>query len=169
MQSKSFVSLLLGVVLSLGGLQAQAKSLAYPGPDNASFLIDHPADWTVEPGEEVGDYVTLTGPTGVVLQLRTIPGDESAIEEALEDNRKFISETFSNVKIGDAEELKQGKLSGFYASGAGLDEDKAAIGFSMAFFALDDGNIAEIWFSVHADDQAGADAAGKVLNSLRTP
>jgi hypothetical protein len=163
-----FASLLCAASLFASGSVA-AATLAYPGPDNASFLIDHPADWAIEPGDEVGDYVTLAGPSGVVVQIRTIPGDESAIDDAIKDTVAYIKETFTDVTLGESEKIEHAGMTGFYASGAGVDSEKSAIGFSMAFFALNDGNIAEVWFAVDASDDAGAAAAGKVLDSLRTP
>jgi len=148
---------------------AAAKTLAYPGPDNASFLIDHPANWDVEPGEEVGDYVTLTGPSGVNLQLRTIPGDQSAMDDALAESFKFLEETFSDLEMKDPETLDHRGLTTMAVAGKGVDSEGEETGFVMWYVALNDGNIAEIWFSVYRDDKPGFDAAMKVLNSFRTP
>ena len=70
-------ALLLSASLFTAG-PAVSATLAYPEPDHASFLIDHPDDWTVEPGAEVGDYLNLSSPTGAVVQLRTIEGNEDS-------------------------------------------------------------------------------------------
>ncbi len=148
---------------------AMAERMAYPSPDNASFVIDHPSNWKMEPGESIGDYVTLTGPTGVVVQLRTIPGSESALDDAIEENRKYLNETFSDVSLEEPETSKHRGMDMLSVVGAGIDENGEAVGFSIAFFQLADGNIAELWFAVVAGDDAGADAAGKVLDSLRSP
>jgi len=166
-------SLLLASMLFAAGLFAAgpvaAKTLAYPGPDNASFLVDHPGNWEVTPGEEVGDYVTLTGPTGVNVQLRTIPGTESAMQEAIEANAEFLDETFSEVKLNEPENLEHRGLTTLAVSGGGIDGDGNAVGFVMYYIALEDGNIGEIWFSVMGDDKPGFDAAMKVLDSFRVP
>lgn len=166
-------SLLLVPFLFAAGLFAagpiEAKLLAYPGPDNASFLIDHPDDWEVTPGEEVGDYVTLTGPTGVNLQLRTIPGSESSMKDALAESYKFLEETFTNVELLEPETTERGGLTMMTVAGKGVDAEGEKTGFVLYYVALNDGNIAEVWFSVYADDQPGFDAALKVLKSFRTP
>lgn len=148
---------------------AAADTTAYPNATKPSFLIDHPANWEMEPGENVGDYMTLTGPTGVVVQFRTIPGSESAIDDALEETRQYLEETFTDVELGEPESSKHRGLEMFMVSGAGLDKDGEAVGFTIAFLALKDGKIAELWFSVMADDDKGAAAAGKVLDSFRAP
>ena len=168
MKSNVLASIALAAAL-LFAHPVLAETMAYPSADNASFLIDHPSNWEMEPGENVGDYVTLTGPTGVVVQFRTIPGSESAIADAIEESRKYLQETFDDVSLEEPESSQHRGMEMLSVVGAGVDKDGQAVGFSMAFFALDDGNIAELWFAVVAGDDAGADAAGKVLDSFRTP
>ncbi len=168
MKSLLFVPLLFAASLFASG-PIEAKLLAYPGPDNASFVIEHPDDWEVTPGEEVGDYVTLTGPTGVNLQLRTIPGNESSMNDALAESFKFLEETFTNLEMLEPETTERGGLTQMTVAGKGVDSEGEKTGFMLFYVALNDGNIAEIWFSVYADDQQGFDAATKVLKSFRTP
>lgn len=168
MKARFLASLVFAAGL-LVAVPVVAATLAYPGPDNASFLLDHPATWEVAPGEEVGDYVTLTGPTGVNLQLRTIPGTESAMGDAIADNATFLEETFSEVKLNDPQTIEHRGLTTMVVSGAGADSDGEVVAFVMYYIALNDGNIAEIWFSVMKDDKAGLAAAMKVLDSFRTP
>lgn len=167
MKSVTWVLLLSAVLFAASPLTA--KTLAYPSADNASFVIDHPADWEVEPGEEVGDYVTLTGPTGAVVQLRTMPGDQEAVKQAIQDSVDFIEETFSQVKMGEPEALEHRGMKTWMVGGTGKDEDGEQVVFLMYLFALSDGNIADIWYSVLAADKEGMDAAAQVLGSFREP
>lgn len=162
-----FCALALAAGLLIGS-SAGAETLAYPSADNPSFIIDHPANWTMEPGEDVGDYVTLTSPNGAVLQLRTIPGTEKAMDQAVQENVDYLGETFSNVEMGEPEELK-GKLEGSIITGSGKDEDDQDVGFAIYFIGLPDGRIAEIWYAVVKGDQASHKAAIDILNSFRTP
>ena len=53
--------------------------------------------------------------------------------------------------------------------GAGADSDGEIVAFVTYYIALNDGKIAEIWFSVMKDDKPGLAAAMKVLDSFRTP
>lgn len=150
-------------------LPAAADTLAYPDSEDASFLIDHPADWEVEPGEALGDYVTLNAPSGAVLQLRTLPGTESAVADAVSESTEYLNDTFSDVELGEPTEIKDGKIEGSMLLGRGLDEDEQEVGFAMYFLGLPDGRIAEIWYAVVKGDQEGHDAAVKILNSFRAP
>lgn len=168
MKSRYLASIALAVGL-FGATSAIADTTVYPSAEHPSFLVDHPANWTLEPGEEVGDYMTLTGPTGVVVQFRTIPGSASAIDDALEETREYLESTFTDVELGDAETTKHRGLDLTMVSGAGLDEDGQAIGFTIAFLFLKDGNIAELWFAVADGDDQGAAAAEQVLDSFRAP
>lgn len=167
MKSSFFAPFVLAVSL-FAATPVIAETLAYPGPDNASFLIDHPKSWEVVPGEEVGDYVTLNGPTGVVLQLRTIPGTDSAMEEAITASAEYLKETFQKVKLDEPKQIDEKGLTALLVTGGGVDNEDQEVGFAMYYIALNDGNIAEIWYAVIKGDKKGHDAALKILNSFRS-
>lgn len=167
MKSSFFAPLALAVSL-FAATPVIAETLAYPGPDNASFLIDHPKSWEVVPGEEVGDYVTLNGPSGVVLQLRTIPGTDSAMEDAITASAEYLNETFQNVKLDEPKQIDEKGLTALLVTGGGTDNEDQEVGFAMYYIALNDGNIAEIWYAVIKGDKEGHDAAVKILNSFRS-
>ncbi len=59
---------------SFVAVQAGAGTLGYPSTEDASFLVDLPDGWEVEPGEEVGDFVHVNSDSGVYLAFRTIAG-----------------------------------------------------------------------------------------------
>lgn len=167
MKSLFLAPLVLAVSL-FAATPAIAATLAYPGPDNASFMIDHPKDWEVVPGEEVGDYVTLNGPTGVVLQLRTIPGTDSAMEDAITASAEYLNDTFKDVKLDEPKQIDEKGLTALLVTGGGTDTEDQEVGFAMYYIALNDGNIAEIWYAVIKGDKEGHDAAVKILNSFRS-
>lgn len=148
---------------------AQAGTMGYPSPDHASFLVDLPDGWEITPGEEVGDFVDVNSDSGVYLAFRTIEGSESAMQEAIEDSVGYLKETYKAVNVGEPVDAHQAGLTGFYMDGSGKDEDGTAIVFRMAWLALKDGHIGEIWFAAPADDKAGIAAASKALNSFRAP
>ena len=132
-------------------------------------MIDTPDDWEMTAGEEVGDYFDVEGPTGVTLSFRTIEGTEDAMEEAIEESMAFLKENYQDVELGEAQDSTQRGLKGFYATGKGKDEEGESVVFGMAWYALKDGHIGEIWFVAAEGDKAGATAAGKVLDSFRAP
>lgn len=169
----SVQKLALVPLLMLAGLavasQARAGVLGYPSTDHASFLVDLPDSWEVTPGEEVGDFVDVNSESGVYLAFRTIEGSESAMQEAIEDSVGYLKENYKNVNVGEPVDAHQAGLTGFYMDGTGKDEEGTAIVFRMAWLALKDGHIGELWFAAPADDKAGIAAASKVLNSFRAP
>ncbi len=162
------VPLLLCIALIVA-VPAGAGVLGYPSTEDASFLVDIPDGWEVEPGEEVGDFVDVNSPSGVYLAFRTLPGSENAITEAIEDSVVYLQENYKNVKVGEAVDATQAGLTGFYMDGTGKDEDGTGIVFRMAWLALEDGHVGEIWFAAPAADKAGIAAASKALNSFRAP
>jgi hypothetical protein len=91
------------------------------------------------------------------------------MEEATESSIAYLKENYKNVDLGEPVDAKQAGLTGFYMDGSGKDEDGTAIVFRMAWLALNDGTIGEIWFAAPADDKAGIAAASKALNSFRAP
>lgn len=148
---------------------APAATLGYPSIDHASFLVDIPDSWEVAPGEEVGDFVDVNSPSGVYLAFRTIPGSESAMTEAIEETVAYLEENYKNVAVGEPVDATQSGLTGFYMDGSGKDADGTGVVFRMAWLALKDGTVGEIWFAAPADDKAGIAAASKALNSFRAP
>ncbi len=168
MKSLLVAASLLCCSLTFSG-SAQAETLAYPSTDKASFIVDYPDDWEMVPGENVGDYVSLTSPSGVSLQLRTIPGTEKAIDETVAENVKFLEETFTNVELGDAQDIEAGNLSGSLLKGSGTDSEKQAINFAIFLVALPDGTMADIWYAAFKGDNKGGQEAAAILNSFRTP
>ncbi len=87
---------------------AGAETLGYPSAQHASFLIDYPAAWEMTPGEGPGDYVTLVGPTGVTLMLRTIPGTKASMEEAVKDSYTYLGENYTDLKLSDPTDSSKG-------------------------------------------------------------
>lgn len=165
----ALVPLLLMFAGLVAASPAQAGVIGYPSPDDASFLVDVPDGWEIEPGEEEGDFVDVNSDSGVYLAFRTIPGSESAMNEAIEESVAYIEENYKNVELGEPVDAKQKGLEGFYMDGTGKDADGGAVVFRMAWLALEDGHIGEIWFAAPADDKAGIAAASKALNSFRAP
>lgn len=159
--------LLLAGLFAVGTLPA--KTLGYPSMDNASFLVDLPNDWTVEPGESVGDYVHVNSESGVYLAFRTVEASETAMKDAIEASVAFLQENYKDVKVGDPVDAKQAGLDAFLMDGNGKDTDGNSVVFRMAWVALKDGNIGEVWFVAMADDPDGINAAGKALSSFRAP
>jgi len=81
--------------------QLFAETLGYPSVEEASFLLDYPDDWAMVPGENVGDYVSLASPSGVSLQLRTVSGTESAMDQVVAENVQFLEDNFTGVELGE--------------------------------------------------------------------
>lgn len=166
-------SALLPFVLLLAGLlvfaTAQAKKLGYPDMENASFVVEIPDDWTVEPGESVGDYVHVNSESGVYLAFRTIDGNEDAMKEAIEQSIVYLQENYQDVQVGDAKQVKQAGQEAFLMDGNGKDSEGDKVVFRMAWVALNDGTIGEIWFAALADDKDGINAAAAALSSFRAP
>ena len=168
--SKHLVPTLLSllVLVSLAP-PAHATVLGYPSTDDASFLVDVPDSWEIEPGAEVGDYVHVNSPSGVYLAFRTIPGSEDAMQQAIEESVAYLEENYGDVNVAEPVPAKQAGLEGFFMDGSGKDGDGKPVTFRMAWLALNDGHIGEIWFAAPANDKGGIAAAAKALNSFRAP
>jgi hypothetical protein len=134
MQRRTVVIACLLLACAFLATQARAGTLAYPTADKPSFLIDLPDDWKLTPGENEGDYIDVTGPTGAVISFRTIPGSDKAMQNAIAESDAFLKENYDNVKVNDAKEDEQRGLKGFFADGSGVEKDGgAAVGFVLAW------------------------------------
>lgn len=164
----ALMPLLLSFVALMAAPMAQAVVIGYPTTDDASFLVDVPDDWEVEPGEGEGDYVHVNSPDGVYLAFRTIPGSEDAMNDAIKESGAYLEENYKEVTLAEPVKTQQAGRNAFYIDGSGKDADGVDVTFRMAWIALD-GAIGEIWFAAPLSDKAGIAAAGKALNSFRAP
>lgn len=165
----SFVaSLLLAAGMTLAA-SAHADTLAYPSPDAASFMVDYPSSWEMTPGEAEGDYLTLISEAGTTLMLRTIPGSEEEVQEAVKSSIEYVNENYKNVALSEPADSEQKGLAGFFTAGTATDSEIGDVKIGMAWYALTDGSIGEIWFVGPVDDAAGLKQAGAILDSFRSP
>lgn len=161
-------SLLLAAGLSLA-TSARADTLAYPSPDAASFMVDYPASWEMTPGETAGDYLTLMSDGGTTLMMRTVAGESAEVEKTVKDSIEYVHENYTDVDLSDPTDSTQRGLSGFYTTGTASEKELGNVRIAMAWYALNDGNIGEIWFVAPQDDTDGIDEAGAILDSFRSP
>lgn len=161
-----FVASSLGVT---SPASAQLTTGYYPSKDHANFVVDFPSDWEVTPSEGDDEYVTLISPTGVTLMFRTV-GEGEEITDAVQASFDYVKETYANVKVSEPKDSVQKGLEGFFSTGSGSDKEGGGdVNFAMAWYALPDGRVGEIWYVADKDDKEGAAAAAKVLDSFRAP
>lgn len=145
-----------------------AQTILYPTEESPSFSITAPDKWTLVPAEAEGDYFTLQGPTGAVLSFRTVEGSENGMQNAIAESMAYLEQAYGNVQLDEPADHEVNGLEGFYATGSGKDKgDGTVVVFGMAWYALADGTIGEIWFEAENTDKAGAEAAGKILDTFR--
>ena len=165
----SFVaSLLLAAGLTLAA-SAHADTLAYPSSDAASFMVDYPSSWEMTPADTTGDYLTLMSEGGTTLMLRTVPGSEEEVQQAVKDSIEYVHENYKNVALSEPADSVQQGLSGFFTAGTAKDAEIGNVKIGMAWYALSDGTIGEIWFVGPVDDADGLNEAGAILESFRSP
>jgi hypothetical protein len=155
------------------GSMARAEELdkiAYPTADKASFVIEVPSSWKMEQAEEEGDFFHLISKSDAVFSFRTIDGDKDTLDEAIKASVKDLNAKFDNLDLGDAQDFTPHGLTGFYATGTGKEkEDGTPVRVGVAWCALKDGKIAELWFVADADDEKGIGQAENIANSLEAP
>jgi|CXWL01.1.fsa_nt_gi hypothetical protein len=141
----------------------------YPSKAHANFVVDYPSDWEVTPSEGDDEYVTLISPTGVILMFRTV-GQAEEITDAVKSSFDYVKETYDNVTVSEPQDSVQKGLEGFFSTGTGTDKDGGGeLNFAMAWYALPDGRVGEIWYVADKGDKEGAAAAAKILDSFRAP
>lgn len=162
----AFVLLMLPLLAPAG----ETQIIAYPDADNPSFLIEVPGDWELEQAEEDGAFFHLNGPSGAVHSFRTIEGTQDSLEEAIKESLTEAGELFNNVEVGDPMDWTPDGLTGFYVIGNGVRKDDGTpVRIGMAWCALKDGNIVEMWFAADQDDEEGMEQANAIANSLKSP
>lgn len=161
----SLLAIVGSLSLSFASVVQADTTIAYPTAEATSFTVTAPDAWKLTPAESDDDYFVLTGPTGAELYFRAMPGK---IEDTIKENIDYLNENFTDVKLGDPTEEKQDGLPAMVAAGTGkAKEGGKEVLFAMAWIALPDGKIAEIWFNAGTSDEAGLKEAGAILDSFK--
>lgn len=148
---------------------AEPQTIAYPTVDETSFVLQAPEGWELSPADEEGGYFHLEAPSGATLSFRTLEGNEDALQEAIKEMIADIKERYDDAEIGEAEDWNPHGLEGFYATATAKEKDGTPVRIGMAWCALKDGKIAEVWFVSDLSDEDGMNAASAIVNSLAPP
>lgn len=150
-------------------VQAETQTLHYPTEDESMFTIEAPGDWEVTGIDEVGEFGSLESRNGSVLQFRALEceKEEEAIAEieAISDSMvEFLGENYTDIQLGDVEELEIEGMPAFQLAGDGKDTDGDDVKFVSAIIILGPTTIAEVWAAAYAEDLESAEA---VLGSFK--
>ncbi len=167
MSKKPLVSIAaLLLVAVAAAANAEPVTLYYPTERGADFSVVVPGDWDLEQAEEEGGFFTVNGPTGAQLSFRTIETDDDDIDAAIKQSVEFVFANYSEVELGDPEDIVQNGMEGFNMTGtAELDGNPVVI--VMAWLALKRSHLAEVLVIVDSDDRKGLNAAERVIKTLR--
>ena len=158
------------VVLSLfANAPAMADTAGYPTEDNPTFLFDYPSDWELKRGEDDTDFLTLSGPSGVLVQLRAIADNQAERSEAAASTVSYLKENYSELELTGEAEFRSPGLAGSMIAGSGLDSDKVPVVFAAFFLPLPSGDFVYASLIASRDDKVGKDAAGALMDSIRAP
>jgi hypothetical protein len=158
----------VALLLSVATEASAATKLYYPNQQRADFSLDVPEDWEIEPADEEGGFVSVTGPTGIQLSFRTIEANKDTIDAAIEQSYEWLFENYDDVKMDDPTDAVENGLEGFSTVGIAKDKsDGHKVVIVMEWLYLKPTHLAEVWFIVDANDKAGLNAGGKVMKSLR--
>ena len=127
--------------------------------------MDVPSDWEMTPQEDEDGYFEVAGPNDLELSFRVVPGAD--IDKAVKDHVAYLKETFTDIKVEEAKEVKINGLEAILLPGSGVDEDESKRDLGAGWFKLSGGQIGELWYNVEETDEAGKTAAAAVLNSLK--
>lgn len=143
--------------------RAQTQTLHYPTEDESMFTIKAPGEWEVTGIDEVGDFGSLESENGSILQFRAVECEnekelEAEIEAITESTVEFLEENYTEIELGDVQELEIEGLPAFQLGGDGKDADGDDVKFVSAIIILGPTTIAEIWAAAYAADLRSAEA-----------
>ena len=167
-RSYAVAGCVFALILTLAPQAIAGTKLYYPNQKNADFSLEVPSDWEIEPAEEEGGFVSVTGPTGIQLSFRTIEASKDEIDAAIEQSFEWLHDNYDDVKMDDPTDAVENGLEGFSTAGVARDKsDGHKVVIVMEWLALKESHLAEVWFIVDANDKAGLNAGGKVMKTLR--
>lgn len=156
-----FLGIAVGILTGTTCLRAETQTLHYPTEDQSMFTIKAPGDWEVTGIEEVGEFGSLESKNGSIMQFRAVEceTEEAAIAEieSIGDSTiKMLEEHYTDVELGDVQELEIDGIPAFELSGTAKDKDGNDVAILSTTVVLGKTTIAEIWAAVFPEDVAGA-------------
>ena len=146
--------------------------ISYPTADEATFAVTVPEDWELTPAEEAEDYFLVTGPTGVELWFRSMEvasGEEAsaAVEDAMTSGQEWLAEHYEDCEFGEVAEGEREGMPFISLPGKGVHtESGEAVTFTIAFFFMENGSMAEFWGIVPVGDEEGLSSGQEILDSF---
>jgi hypothetical protein len=160
-----YIAALLFIAVAAAA-HAEPVTLYYPTERGADFSVVVPGDWDLEQAEEEGGFFTVNGPTGAQLSFRTIETDDDDIDAAIKQSVEWVFANYSEVELGDPEDIVQNGMEGFNMTGTAESDGKPVV-IVMAWLALKRSHLAEVMVIVDANDRKGLNAAERVIKTLR--
>ncbi len=142
-------------------LSAETQILHYPAEDQSMFAIKAIADWEVTGIDEVGEFGSLESENGSILQFRAVDceTEEAAlaeIESIGDSTIKMLEENYTDVELGDVQELEIAGAPAFELSGTAKDKEGNEVAILSTTVILGKTTIAEVWAAVYPEDLASA-------------
>jgi len=136
---------------------AQTQTLHYPTEDESMFTIKAPGDWEVTGIDEVGDFGSLESENGSILQFRALECEneedlKAEIDTISESTVEFLQENYTDIELGDVQEIQIDGMPAFQLAGDGKDKDGDDVKFVSAIIILGPSTIAEVWAAAYAED-----------------
>jgi hypothetical protein len=141
---------------------ASAATLTYPSAKDAKFLIDIPDDWEGEPADEEGGFMNLTGPSGILVSLRTVKLSEYSMDDVVKEAADFIEENYTEVKWMDVTREANGTVG---QAGVGMNQGDQVI-FSNAWTPMET-VIFELRLVASFGDDEGVKQGQAILSTIR--
>jgi hypothetical protein len=162
MNAGPFVRMLAALLFALGLARgAAAETMAYPTAADARYLLDIPAGWEAEPAEEMGGFMNISGPSGVLISLRFLPADEYTLGELMQEAVDFMQQNYTEVRLTEPKSDGAMHQNGAVAK---LDGDTMVLANS---WLVQPATITELRIAAAPDDGASVDEGIEILQTVR--
>lgn len=160
----------LSLAVCAGAARADSTTVYYPNPAHPTLSIVVPEGWKTQTLEKRGDFVTVVGPTGMSLSMRSYSDKDGGLEAAKKESIAWLSTHYTDVAApSPASAVSQ---AGFKGMAMGLTAKEKQGGRNVVIVSelleLPNSAIADIQIVIvpgNAEDSATIDA---IMTTLKT-
>jgi ABC-type sugar transport system substrate-binding protein len=148
--------------------QAGSTKVFFPTKEKPAFSLVVPDGWDLQPAEEQGGFMSVIGPSGIMLSMRTVSAKGDELKDAEEESVQWVKDNYNEVTmVQEPKETKEAGHDAILLTLSGKDKsDGHKVAIVMELVVLNANTVADIQAFIDAGDKEGVDGIGKIMDTF---
>ena len=156
--------------LSVGvaGVAQASTKVYFPNKEKPEFSLVMPDGWELQPAEDKGGFMSVIGPSGITLSMRTVSAKGDELKDAEEESVQWIKDNYNDLApMQEPQETKEAGHDAILLSFTAKDKsDGHKVAIVMELVVLNENKVADIQAFIDAGDKEGVAGIGKIMDTF---